>query len=133
MPNRPLGYALLRVVTGINMLLHGGIRILGGYSQFVKWVHKEFQATFLPEVLLTLVGYGIPVVEVLIGCSLVVGFMTLWGLVLSGFLMGTLVFGMCLLQNWGTVADQMIYTAVFAALLFGLEYNRFSLDHYFFD
>lgn len=121
---------MLRIVTGLSMLVHGSVRVCGSYGGFVQWIHGQFSRTFLPESLLTMVGYGIPLVEIVIGLSLIGGLLTFYGLILSGLLMSVLVFGMCLLQNWSTVADQMIYTFIFAALLFGLEYNHFSLDRF---
>jgi hypothetical protein len=42
--------------------------------------------------------------------------------------MATLVFGMSLLKNWGTVGTQMVYVVIFSILLFAHEHNRYSLD-----
>lgn len=69
--------------------------------------------------------------ELAVGAALILGLFTRTALVVGGLLMGVLVLGMSLLQNWGTVADQMLYTLLFALLLFGLEYNRLSLDWLF--
>jgi thiosulfate dehydrogenase [quinone] large subunit len=49
-------------------------------------------------------------------------------LLAGGVLMATLVFGTCLQQNWGSAGNQMVYTVLFALLLFGLDYNDLSLD-----
>ncbi|MFB6356201.1 MAG: MauE/DoxX family redox-associated membrane protein [bacterium] len=119
---------MLRVVMGINMFTHGAVRLFGDYSGFVGWVEKTFSGTILPGILVTGVGWAIPPIEFVIGILLVTGTLTFSALLASGGLMSVLVFGMCLKQNWGTVADQMIYTGLFSALLFGLRFNECSVD-----
>jgi len=128
MDSRILGYTLLRVVMGINMFMHGAVRLFGDYTGFANGVVKEFSGTFLAEPLLFSVGYGIPILETIIGLGLLVGLFTKTVLVLSGGLMATLVVGMSLLKNWGTVGSQMTYVVIFALLLFALDYNEISLD-----
>lgn len=131
MSNKVIAYTILRIVMGINMFMHGAVRFFGDYAGFANGVVNNFSGTVLPEVLVRLVGWSIPPVELIIGLSLILGLFTAFFLVISGVLMATLVFGMSLLQNWGTVADQMLYTLLFSALLFGLEYNQFSIDNIF--
>lgn len=121
-------YTILRVTMGINMIMHGAVRIFGDYTGFVSWVTNEFSGTILPGGLIYLIGWAIPPVEFLIGISLFLGLFTTVGLVVAGIHMAILVFGMSLISNWGTVANQMLYVFAFSALLFGIEYNRFSLD-----
>jgi hypothetical protein len=43
-------------------------------------------------------------------------------------LMLVLVFGTCLIQNWGTASTQLIYVTLYAALLATLAVDRYSLD-----
>ena len=131
MNHRALGYALLRFVLGINFFMHGAVRVFGDYAGFAQGVAGEFSGTILPEAMVQLVGWGIPPVELAIGVALILGLFTRTALVAGGVLMGVLVFGMSLLQNWGTVADQMLYTLLFALLLFALKNNRLSLDRLF--
>lgn len=131
MDHRALGYALLRFVLGINFFMHGAVRVFGDYAGFAQGVVGEFSGSVLPEAMVRLVGWGIPPVELAVGVALILGLFTRTALVAGGLLMGVLVFGMGLLQNWGTVADQMLYTLLFALLLFELEYNRLALDRLF--
>lgn len=127
------GYTLLRVIMGINLFMHGAVRIFGDYSGFRSWVIGEFSGTILPGGLVTLTAWLIPPVELLVGISLVLGLWTSVGLAVAGIHMGVLMFGMSLLSNWGSVANQLLYVFGLSALLFGIEYNRFSLDKLWFE
>jgi hypothetical protein len=53
---KSLAYFYLRFITGINMLLHGGVRLFGDYRGFIDGVAQEFDGTVLPEALVRLVG-----------------------------------------------------------------------------
>lgn len=123
------GYTILRIVLGLNMLMHGAVRLFGDYTGFAEGVLKEFSGTVLPEILVKAVGWGIPPVEFLIGLALILGLFTGTALIAGGLLMSVLVFGMSLLKSWGTVGNQMVYVLLFSLLLFGMKYNRFSIDN----
>lgn len=123
-----LAYAVGRFALGINMLVHGAVRLFGGYSGFVSWVEKTFQSTILPEPLVTGFALAIPVVETVVGLLLVFGLLTRTALVSGGLLMSGLIFGMCLVQEWSTVADQMIYVLTFYLLLYHWRFNHLSVD-----
>jgi thiosulfate dehydrogenase [quinone] large subunit len=42
--------------------------------------------------------------------------------------MAALIFGSALRSEWETVAIQLLYAAIYAALLAAREYNAYSLD-----
>lgn len=121
MSNKKLAVLLLRSVTGINFLMHGAVRVFGDYSGFADGMANNFSVTFLPAFSVRLLGYAIPIVELLIGLILITGFQLKIGLIVSFLLMATLIFGMCLLQEWGVVGSQMIYVICLFLILYFQE------------
>lgn len=99
--------------------MHGAVRVFGDYSGFANGMADNFSETFLPGFSVRLLGYAIPILELIIGIILITGFKLKAGLVIGFLLMATLIFGMCLLQEWGVVGSQMIYAiALFLILYF---------------
>ncbi len=122
MSNKKLAVLLLRFVTGINFLMHGAVRVFGDYSGFADGMVNDFSDTFLPAFSVRLLGYAIPIIELIVGVILITGFKLRIGLVIGFLLMATLIFGMSLLQQWGVVGSQMVYTiALFFILYFQEE------------
>jgi len=125
--DRSLARALSRISLGINLLMHGLVRLpsLGGFAQGMA---RDFSATMLPAALVHGFAVVLPFVELTIGALLVVG---LWQrAVLSAgiLLMVALVIGTALLQRWDTLTQQMIYVLLYAALLATRSWDRWSLD-----
>ncbi len=125
--DRSLARALLRASLGINLLMHGLVRLpsLGGFAQGMV---RDFSATMLPAALVHGFAVVLPFAELTIGALLIVG---LWQrAVLSAgiLLMVALVIGTALLQRWDTLTQQMIYVLLYAALLATRSWDRWSLD-----
>ncbi len=124
MSNKKLAVLLLRFVTGINFFMHGAVRVFGDYSGFAGGMAENFNETFLPAFSVRLLGYAIPIVELIVGLILITGFQLRLGIVLGFLLMAALVFGMSLLQEWGIVGSQMVYVlCLFFILYFQDEKN----------
>jgi thiosulfate dehydrogenase [quinone] large subunit len=49
-------------------------------------------------------------------------------LLLGALTMAALVFGTALRSDWNTLAIQMLYALIYAALIATREYNQYSLD-----
>ena len=100
---------ILRLSLGINFFLHGLVRLLGNYDEFVKHTVSGFDQTILPSVLAVPFAFLIPPLELLLGLALLGDLRpreTLMGL--AG-LMCLLIAGKCLQQDWSVVGSQMIY------------------------
>jgi thiosulfate dehydrogenase (quinone) large subunit len=123
-----LAYLLLRATLGVNIFLHGASRILSGQGHFASTVIQQFQAALLPHFLVVSFAWSLPWAEAAIGLLILVGLFTRLGLILGALLILVLTFGSSLLQDWQIVGVQLIYAAVYAALLAFLSANRFSLD-----
>ena len=124
MSNKKLAVLLLRIVTGINFFMHGAVRVLGDYSGFATAMVDDFSDTFLLPFSVKLLAYLIPIIELIVGIILITGIKLRLGLVLGFLLIGVLIFGMSLLQEWGVVGSQMIYVlSLFFILYFQDEEN----------
>ena len=62
------------------------------------------------------------------GLLLLLGLWTRWALLLGALTMASLVFGTALRSDWNTLAIQMLYASIYAALLAAREYNSYSVD-----
>lgn len=122
-----IAYAFLRVIFGINFFNHGFTR-LGDLPSFAQSMADMFQNTFAPSWLVWAMGFCVPIVELVIGALMIVGWKTLAALMTGFGLMGVLMYGVTLLQNWDTASSQLIYCLVFFVLIAFNRYNVVSLD-----
>ena len=121
---------LLRFGLGIDMLLHGVVRI-PNLDAFVAHSSAGFKTSFLPEVLVTYFLYVLPFIEAIIGLLILVGGKaSQLGFVAGGFLMAILLFGTASHQAWDVASQQVIYLVAFAlALMFhDREYNSYPVS-----
>lgn len=123
-----LAYLLLRATLGVNILLHGVARLLSGPGHFVSTLAQQFHSAPLPQSLVVAFGYSLPWIEAVLGPLVLIGLFTRVALTLGALLILVLTLGTGLLQNWQVAGLQLIYAAVYAALLAFLSANRFSVD-----
>jgi thiosulfate dehydrogenase (quinone) large subunit len=125
--DRRLAYLLLRLTLGINILLHGAVR-LPALGAFAARIMQEFADSPLPAVAVRLFGLLLPFLETAIGLLLTVGLWMRWALVAGALLIVALVFGTALRSDWETLSVQMIYGIIYYLLLTGRTYDYFALD-----
>lgn len=125
--DRRLGYATLRTILGLNIFLHGLVRV-PSLGAFADGLVQGFADTVLPGPLVRAFAFGLVPAEIVIGGLVLVGWKTRWALVAGQLLMAALVFGTALRQDWGTLGTQMIYVGLYSALLFGHRHNGFAVD-----
>lgn len=128
--DRNMGFALLRVMLGINMLGRSVVRI-PQIETFTSGMAANFADTFLPEPFVLVYAYAIVLTETVIGVLLILGWKTRWALLTMGLLLITLAFGMILQQNFGTVANILVYAFVVSFLLFNTNFDHFGIDRGF--
>ncbi len=128
--DRNMGFALLRVMLGINMLGRSVVRI-PQIETFASGMASNFADTFLPEPFVLVYAYAIVLTETIIGVLLILGWKTRWALLTMGLLLITLAFGMILQQNFGTVANILVYAFVVSFLLFNTNFDHFGIDRGF--
>ncbi|MGP2655636.1 DoxX family protein [Malaciobacter sp. WC5094] len=125
--SKDFAFALLRLAMGVNMFVHGLVR-LPKLEGFNTWMVGYFQDTFLPEFLVSLLAYTIPFVELIVGALLILGLFTRQALLAGALLIVVLLFGACLKENWEWAAFQMIYAIFFFMLSYFIELNTVSID-----
>ncbi|WNG25935.1 DoxX family membrane protein [Cystobacter fuscus] len=125
--NAVAGHLLLRLALGINILGHGLVRI-GNPGAFADALAQLFANTWLPSPLVRLFALLLPFLELVIGALLTLGLLTRIALFTGGLVMVSLIFGTTLRSDWETVGLQMIYAALYSALMGTAHLNRLSVD-----
>jgi thiosulfate dehydrogenase [quinone] large subunit len=123
LPNRFLAYTLARLGLGLNIAMHGLVR-LPHVGQFATELRGQFSQTILPGFLVQLAGYGIVAGETCVGILILMGLCLRPALVAGIMLMFLLEFGTCLLQQWSGAAIQLTYIGFYAVMLAAFEYHR---------
>lgn len=126
--NIALAYGLLRATLGLNILFHGVSRIVQGPAVFANALVPMFAHTPLPAGFVRGFGLILPPVEAVLGFLLLIGLRTRAALVGGALLIFVLTFGTALRQDWETAGLQLIYAAIYAALLGFHERDTYSAD-----
>jgi thiosulfate dehydrogenase (quinone) large subunit len=87
-----------------------------------------FAATWLPSAAVTVTAYAIPPVELTVGTLLVFGVFLRPALIIGTLLLCQLIFGSALTQQWDVAGIQLVYVAVYTALLATAGFDRYSAD-----
>jgi thiosulfate dehydrogenase [quinone] large subunit len=128
---RALGYFILRLSLGVDMLMHYVVRTWGVSKDFVPVTEKMFEGNLLPMSWVHLFLTVLPYFEGVLGVLLILGLLSRWAITAEGLLVTVLMFGTALRSDWTVVSHQMIYI-LFVFILLALEqYDYFSLDSFF--
>jgi thiosulfate dehydrogenase [quinone] large subunit len=123
-----LGYALLRVVLGSNLLMHGVGRILMGPGEFGFNLRTEFMHSRLPAPAVWAFGTVLPGIECLLGALILFGLRTRAALIASGALMAVLTFGSGLIRDFAAEETQLMYAAIIATMVALVRFDGWSVD-----
>jgi thiosulfate dehydrogenase (quinone) large subunit len=126
--DKKIAYALLRVVFGVNIFLHGLSRLVGDHAAFLVYLSQQMARAPVPKFFLPAFAAGLPWAEAAVGLLLIVGLFTRFALVAGSVLMIVLMAGVTLAQNWDTAGIQLIYCIIYFLLLTYRERNLYSLD-----
>ena len=127
MLDRKIGYLVLRVSLGMSIFMHAMTR-LPRLSAFADGMVKQFAETVLPAMVVRPFALGLVFVEGIVGLLVLLGLWTRGALILGSATMAALIFGTALRSDWNVVAIQLLYCAIYAALLAARQYNAYSLD-----
>jgi thiosulfate dehydrogenase [quinone] large subunit len=125
--DRKLAYLMLRFTLGLSILMHGLVR-LPHLSVFADTTVRLFAETPLPAIIVRPFALSLVFVESIVGLLLLLGLWTRWALLVGALSMASLVFGTALRSDWNTLAIQMLYASIYAALIAAREYNFYSVD-----
>ncbi len=125
--NNQLAFFLARITIGINLLIHGLVRI-PKLQQFAEGLTKGFENSYLPQFLVSAFAHCLPFIEFLLGLCLILGLKTRLAAALGAVLIAVLIFGSGLKEDWTAVGSQMVYALFFFFLIKNLEHNIWALD-----
>jgi thiosulfate dehydrogenase (quinone) large subunit len=128
MSNEALAYLILRISLGVNILIHGLVRI-PHYQTFVDNLVHQFQPFIIPQLAVNIFAHLLPFLEAAIGLLLLLGLWTRTAAVAGGFLIAVLIFGSGLKQDWNVVGTQMVYVLPYFFAILYLKYNTISIDN----
>lgn len=130
MHNYSLYALLLRLPMGMLFFFAGLGKIMGGYSQFATGlIDNTVKNTFLPYFAVAPFAWSLPALEIIIGFLFLVGFKTRITGIVMALLLTNLAFGMALMKEHATVANNIQYVFfTVAALYFSDEGNEYSVD-----
>lgn len=115
--NTALAYQSARLAVGASILVHGAVR-LPKLSGFAEGMAGQFSETIVAGFPALSMAYLIPFVEVLVGVLILIGrTATRYGLALGILLMGLLMVGCCLIENWTPLVSQLVHLIAFYLLL----------------
>ena len=121
-------FLLVRLAIGMSLFGHGLVRLpkLAGFSQ---WMLTQFQDAMLPRALVLPFSYLLPILEFGIGLLLLLGLFTRQALVAGSLVMIVLIFGSCLIEEWGALPSQLIHVLFLVILLSHLALNQYAIDN----
>lgn len=128
--NYQLGYFLVRITIGVNMLGHGLVR-LPKIDAFATWMTKDFEQSWLPASMVHTFGTVLPFLEFILGIFLTLGIFTYRASIVGGLLIAALIFGSSTIENWEAMGMQMIYALFFAILVSQTKFNYLAIDSLF--
>lgn len=119
--NNQLAQLVMRLGLGINMLMHGLVRV-PKLSAFVAKTGAGFTDTILPPALTNAFLYTLPFVELASGLLILAGSRFIkWGYFVGGLTIVSLLFGTTLKEDWATAGSQVVYIVAFYLALRGLD------------
>jgi thiosulfate dehydrogenase [quinone] large subunit len=120
-------YFFLRLPLAMSMFGHGLVRLpkLSGFAEGMK---EQFEKSILPDVIVLPFGYALPVIELLIGILLILGWQTRIAIYAGLLTMAALIFGSSTIESWGAISVQLIHALYFGMLLYFLPKDRISFD-----
>lgn len=125
---RALGYFILRLSLGVDMIMHYVVRTWGISQDFVPVTEKMFVGNLLPMSWVHYFLTYLPYLEGVLGVLLVLGCLSRWAITTEGLLVTVLMFGTALRSDWTVVSHQMIYILFVFLLLATEQYDYFSID-----
>ena len=125
-----LAYGLLRLIFGINIMLHGVTRLLAPQGAFLAYLTHYFEKTpLMPKEILPAFAIILPWCEAIFGALVLVGVATRFALIAGALVLAALAFGTNLAQDWNIAGLQLIYAFIYYYLLAHRErLNEISID-----
>ena len=127
--NLMIGYFFFRIFVGLNLFLHGFMRILTGVSEWATPQAETFVDTYLPMPLVHLALNTIPYWEAFIGACMTLGLWTRSAFIGGLSFMFVLLYGHLTRQNSGGAHTVMHYGIYYWLMLVLIKQNWLALDN----
>jgi len=121
-------YLFLRLPIAISLLGHGLVR-LPKLEMFSNWMVTSMEKSAIPSFLILPFSYILPIVEFLIGLSLLIGFQTKYTIYSGLVLMSLLILGSASIENWSAIEAQLLHSAYLGGLLWFYEKYKPLSNH----
>ncbi|QSQ13470.1 DoxX family membrane protein [Myxococcus landrumensis] len=125
--DRHLAHGVLRLVLGLNIAVHGAVRV-SAPGAFADTLVQGFAGTLLPGWSVRVFALGLPFIELGVGLAILLGVRLRASLVAGGLVIAMLTFGESLRQQWSTVGLQLGYALAYFVLLLRAADARFTVD-----
>jgi len=124
-----IAHLLLRLLIGINFFNSGLLKIVN-FSGFIERTVKTLEGSYIPEALVRLGAYPVPIIEFIVGILICLGLSTRIALIVTSALMLMLMMGVSSAQKPEIASNQLIYGIVLFILLSTIRFNLFSIDRW---
>ncbi len=116
-----MAYHVARLSFGASILVHGAVRF-PKLSAFAEGLSSQFDGTIVAGFPALALAYIIPFVEAAAGVMILAGRpLVRYGLAEVGLLMGVLMVGTGLIENWAILPSQLLHLVFAYLLLYHLE------------
>jgi thiosulfate dehydrogenase [quinone] large subunit len=126
-----LAFLILRLAAGMTFFMAGLNKLLN-YPGVIDNIKGGFAETWMPDFLLNIFLYPLPFIELAVGALIVLGLFTRVVLILAGLLMLALNFGLLVRTDNAGAAKNIPYIIIIALDIMLINYNKYSLDNWFF-
>lgn len=121
-------YFFLRLPIAISLLGHGLVR-LPKLETFSNWMVTSMDKSAIPSFIIVPFSYILPIVEFLIGLSLLIGFQTKYTIYSGLVLMSILILGSASIENWSAIEAQLLHSVYLGGLLWFYEKYKPVSNH----
>ncbi|WP_379965448.1 DoxX family protein [Epilithonimonas sp. UC225_85] len=120
-------FFFLKLPIAVSLLGHGLVR-LPKLASFSNWMVTSMEKSAIPDFLIIPFSYVLPIVEFLIGLSLLIGFRTRHTLFAGLILMSILILGSSSIENWSAIESQLLHSIyLFGLVWFWQKYQPQSI------
>jgi len=121
-------FFFLRLPIAISLLGHGLVR-LPKLEMFSNWMVTSMEKSAIPSFMIVPFSYILPIVEFLIGLSLLTGFQTKYTIYSGLVLMSILILGSASIENWSAIEAQLLHSVYLDGLLWFYEKYKPVSNH----
>lgn len=110
----------MRLPIALSLLGHGLVR-LPKLQAFSEGMVGSMEKSILPSALVMVWGFMLPIIEIILGILLLIGYKAKYSIYASLVLMSILIMGSSSIEAWGAIEAQLVHSLYLFALLWYLE------------